>query len=111
MGQVDSQLERLRLRFGEIRAHEVAGVGWVIRVPQVVLPAGWNKQSTNVSFIAPQGYPFAKPDCFWTDADLRLANGALPQNAQLNNPMPGVRINCSGFLGTLTLGIQTAMTS
>jgi hypothetical protein len=90
MGPIDIHLERLRTRVGEVQSQEVPSTGWVIRVPSVALPVGWNKQVIRVSFVAPQGYPFAKPDCFWTDNDLRLANGNMPQNAQLNNPIPGV---------------------
>lgn len=90
MGPIDLHIERLRARIGDVHVQEVAGAGWVIRIPAVTLPTGWNKQSTHVSLVAPQGYPFAKPDCFWTDLDLRLANGNMPQNAQINNPIPGV---------------------
>lgn len=90
MGPIDIQLERLRTRVGEVVVQEIAGTGLVLRVPTVPLPAGWSKQQTGVAFVAPQGYPFAKPDCFWTDPDLRLANGNVPQNAQLNNPIPGL---------------------
>lgn len=90
MGPIDLQLERLRARVGDVHVREVAGTGWVIQISSVTLPIGWNKPSTHVSLVAPQGYPFAKPDCFWADVDLRLANGNLPQNAQINNPIPGV---------------------
>lgn len=90
MGPIDLHLERLRDRVGDVHVQEVAGTGWVIRISAVTLPIGWNKQSTHIILVAPQGYPFAKPDCFWADVDLRLANGNIPQNAQLNNPIPGV---------------------
>jgi hypothetical protein len=52
----------------------------VVTVPNVELPTGWNKPRTTVYFIVPNGYPMAKPDCFWADADLRLASGAMPAN-------------------------------
>jgi len=90
MGPIDIHLERLRIRIGDVQVDDVAGTGWVIRIPMVVLPSGWNKQSIRVSIVAPQGYPFAKPDCFWTDEDLRLANGNMPQSTRLNVPIPGV---------------------
>lgn len=89
MGLIDNQLERLRERLGRAHCQEVPA-GWVIQIPTVGLPAGWNKSVTRVFFLLPQGYPFAKPDCFWTDPDLRLANGNIPQNAQLTNPLPGI---------------------
>jgi hypothetical protein len=90
MGPIDLHLERLRTRIGDFQVQEVAAAGWVIKIADTPLPAGWNKQSTHIFIVAPQGYPFAKPDCFWADPDLRLANGNLPQNSQMNNPIPGV---------------------
>lgn len=90
MGPIDIQLGRLRERVSEVVVQEIAGTGWVLRLPTIPLPDGWSKPHTEVAFVVPQGYPFAKPDCFWADLDLRLANGNLPQNAQLNNPIPGL---------------------
>ena len=46
-------------------------------------PNGWNKEMTDVHFFVPTGYPHANPDCFYVDADVRLVNGSLPANAQL----------------------------
>lgn len=40
-------------------------------------------------FMAPPGYPAAKPDCFWVTPVLRLANGELPQNANEGTVIPG----------------------
>jgi hypothetical protein len=89
MGPIDLHFERLRERYPDATMTELRGTGWSVCVPNVCLPAGWSKSSTRVLFIAPQGYPFANPDCFWTDADLRLANNGVPQNANPSNPMPG----------------------
>jgi hypothetical protein len=60
----------------------------VLTVPDCPLPAGWSKARTAIKFVAPVGYPQGRPDCFWTDPDLRLANGAAPQNTG-GNPLPG----------------------
>jgi len=54
---------------------------------EIPLPEGWTKQSVEIRFIIPVGYPMARPDCFWTDLDLRLANSAMPVNAN-PSPMP-----------------------
>jgi hypothetical protein len=59
----------------------------IVSVPRFVLPAGWSRPDTTVRFFAPVGYPFAKPDCFWVDPDLRLSSGAMPQNTQIQ-PIP-----------------------
>jgi len=53
----------------------------VVEVPGVALPTGWSKPAVTVWFVVPSGYPAAQPDCFWTDADLRLTNGLMPQNS------------------------------
>ena len=57
---------------------------YFVTIPNYLLPAGWNKQNTKIYFIVPAGYPTGKPDCFWTDKDLTLANGATPANASVN---------------------------
>src|SRR5262245_38028725 len=59
----------------------------VISVPGVAVPPGWNKTETAIHFIVPPGYPHANPDCFNADAELRLANGCKPKNAEVQ-PMP-----------------------
>jgi hypothetical protein len=53
----------------------------LVTLPEVPLPPGWSASTTTVWFVVPVGYPAAQPDCFWVDADLRLANGSLPSNS------------------------------
>ena len=90
MGPLDIHVERLKARYEAAVVREVNGSGTLISLPAVPLQAGWNKQATELHFLAPQGYPYAKPDCFWADEDLRLASGAMPQAANCGNPMPGL---------------------
>jgi hypothetical protein len=66
----------------------VDGVHLVV-IQTVTLPAGWSQPHTHVRFIVPNGYPYAPPDCFWSDFNLRLENGQMPQNAQVGNVVPG----------------------
>jgi hypothetical protein len=61
----------------------------LVTVPDVKLPPGWSKQSVTIKFLAPVGYPMARPDCFWTDHDLRLGPGNLPRSTG-PNPIPNV---------------------
>ena len=61
----------------------------LVIVPDVMLPTGWSKSTVVVKFVAPVGYPLARPDCFWTDCDLRLSNGNVPQNTG-QNPIPHI---------------------
>lgn len=90
MGPLEIHVQRLVDRFPDALVRDVPNAGTMVTLPTVAVPGGWNKQSTAIHFIAPVGYPFAKPDCFWADEDLRLASGALPQNANCENPMPGL---------------------
>ncbi|MCC5051266.1 E2/UBC family protein [Xanthomonas campestris] len=55
---------------------------YLVLIPGFPLPAGWSHETINLRFVVPTGYPYAVPDCFWTDADLRLSTGVMPQNAQ-----------------------------
>jgi hypothetical protein len=89
-GPIDIHIERLLSRWPEAKVSSVDGAGTSISLPNYPLPAGWNKPSTSIHFLAPQGYPFAKPDCFWTDEDLRLASGELPKAANFSTAMPGL---------------------
>lgn len=85
---LDAQLKRLQERMPGSSATELPGSGWIVRVPGLELPTGWSKAKSDVRFVAPNGYPFAQPDCFWADPDLRLANGNLPQASNPGQPMP-----------------------
>lgn len=81
-------LQRLEERIPGAHWIEMHGHGRLVVLPSVPLCEGWTKTATEVQFFVPQGYPYAKPDCFWTDGDLRLSSrpSALPQNTQFNNP-------------------------
>ena len=83
-GVVTMQLDELRERFGEAHAQAMTSGTMLVTVPGVRLPRGWSKTSTTIRFLIPPGYPHAQPDCFWADADLRLASGAIPQSSGLN---------------------------
>lgn len=89
MGPFDQQFARLATRYNQVAVRELPGVGRLVTVPGVALPSGWSKASTAVHFVAPDGYPFSRPDCFWADADLRLASGAIPHAANITTPVPG----------------------
>ena len=80
MGPLEMQLQALAERYPGATMRDGAGVT-VVSVPGVRLPEGWSKAEVTVHFIVPVGYPHANPDCFNTDADLRLASGGLPKNA------------------------------
>jgi hypothetical protein len=79
---LEREFEEVRQRFPNATIRAIAGQH-LVSLGQAPLPAGWNKQTSNVYFFVPAGYPHANPDCFYLDPDVRLANGALPANAQI----------------------------
>jgi hypothetical protein len=88
-GILEEQLQALREIFPNASIQSVGGGPSLVTVPDVSLPSGWNQLSTTVYFLAPAGFPMAKPDCFWADASLRLTTGAMPQNSGMT-PIPGL---------------------
>lgn len=84
MNSFDEQVRRLREAYERVEVHDVAGGSRWISVAPIALPRGWNQVSTAIVFVAPAGFPMAQPDCFWADAGLRLASGAMPANSGLN---------------------------
>ncbi len=63
--------------------------GHLVIIKDVPIKNGWDRSVVEVLFLTSPGYPAAKPDCFWVSPQLRLASGALPQNAKDGNPIPG----------------------
>jgi len=61
---------------------------FVIKVPKVRIPPGWNASEADIWFVIPVQYPSARPDCFWTVESLLLEGGRIPQNTG-PNPLPG----------------------
>jgi hypothetical protein len=90
VGPLDIHVQRLRERHPAAQVRDVGGGLTLVSLAELILPTGWNKPATAVHFALPQGYPFAKPDCFWADEELRLASGAIPQNSNCGNAIPGI---------------------
>ena len=47
------------------------------------LPKGYNNQATDLLLKIPLSYPNGKPDMFWTEEALTLADGRVPQKAEV----------------------------
>jgi len=63
----------------------------LVTIPELKLPPGWKPKIVTLMFLAPPGYPAAKPDCFWlSPAPVRLDTGGVPQNSNDINEMPEV---------------------
>jgi len=73
----------------EAELQSLSNGGYLVTIRSVPIKNGWNCQLVDVLFIAPPGYPAAKPDCFWVTPLLRLENGGLPQNANDVTAIPG----------------------
>jgi hypothetical protein len=80
MSILDRQLEELRQVYPTgAEATTLPSGAVLIELKSVALPQGWSKPTTSIRFVVPVGYPFAAPDCFWADNDLRIAPTAQPQ--------------------------------
>lgn len=86
MSIIDVQMEDLRRDYPEATADPRPDGTFLITVPNVPVPTGWNHSHTTIQFLAPVGFPMARPDCFWTDEGLRLSNNVLPKNAGPQGP-------------------------
>lgn len=88
---VQAQFEQLRAVSPDATLEEVAdGSVWVVVPGVAVGPAGqWSHDQVTVRYLLPLGFPQARPDCFWADADLRLAGGGMPQNSGVQDAPHG----------------------
>jgi hypothetical protein len=83
MTNVNGQLAEVEFRRPGAAIESMPGGQDLLVVPMVPLPPGWNRPAATVSILVPTGYPHARLDCFYTEPDLRLANGADPANSSV----------------------------
>jgi len=92
---LDRQLEDLRrVYLAGAEAKPLPSGAVLIELKNIALPGGWNKTHTSIRFVVPVGYPFAAPDCFWADNDLRVAPARQPQ---ATNFQPVPELNAPGL--------------
>lgn len=90
MSPFEQQFEVFKNLKADASKEALPNGAWLISVPGVKLPVGWNRNDVTVLFVAPPGYPAAQPDCFWVEpGGLRLQNGGTPQASNDSNPIPG----------------------
>ncbi|MDI1344148.1 MAG: E2/UBC family protein [Pseudolabrys sp.] len=87
MTPFEEQFDALQKELSGASYLKIPDGSFVVTVPGLRLPDGWTAPVTTVYFIAPVGYPVSRPDCFWSDADLKLTGGRVPQNTGAN-PLP-----------------------
>lgn len=85
---LQAQLAELEADHPGTALTEVGDGSFVIKIPQVAVPAGWTASTADVWFVVPVQYPSARPDCFWTEASLLLTGNRIPQNTG-GNALPG----------------------
>lgn len=78
MTPLQQQFALLKDTFADATMRELPSGAAIITLPNYALPPGWSQSTTTVYFVAPVGFPFGRPDCFWADPSLRIANGAMP---------------------------------
>lgn len=86
MTPLELQFESVQSKYNNASIEPLPSGATIITLQNVTLPTGWSKPTSTLKFIAPSGYPFAAPDCFWADVDLRLVNGAMPQASNITAP-------------------------
>lgn len=93
MTPFERQLHDLKEVAPGAEGRPLASGATLIMIPNVSLPSGWNATVTSIRFLAPVGYPFAAPDCFWADATLRLKSGTGMPQASNVQPIPETNEN------------------
>ena len=84
MGVLEEQFTSLLQDYPSAQMKPQADGTFVVVIEGSKLAQGWNQATTTVRFVVPLGYPIARPDCFWTDSNVRVANGtANPKNAAI----------------------------
>jgi hypothetical protein len=57
--------------------------GWAnLLFAKYPLPGGYSKVTSDLLLKFPLSYPNGKPDMFWVEPDVTLANGKAPQSAE-----------------------------
>jgi hypothetical protein len=109
---MQDQLLALQQRHPGTSATPLPSGATLIRIPNFRICDGWNRNAVEIRFLAPHGYPYAQPDCFWADEGLRLNSGLMPQNSNIS-PVPETSENGCWFswhLASWTPGADTLMT-
>jgi hypothetical protein len=75
--RLKKEFDLVASRYGQLEISP--NFDWVI-IKFFNLTVGWSKGSISVLLIIPPGYPLTPPDNFFTDPELRLANGSCPTN-------------------------------
>lgn len=67
------EIELLRKKYGPLRHGD--NLDWVL-FNEFHLPAGWNREKTQLLVLIPPGYPVTPPDNFYVPIGFRSASGS-----------------------------------
>lgn len=82
----DRELHSLKQRYGEL--DHGADLDWML-FKEFSLPAGWNREWTELLVLITAGYPSNPPDNFFVLNGLRLSGGNMPGNYSENQTVLG----------------------
>jgi Prokaryotic E2 family E len=80
--QLVEEVEALRKEGMEVELSEEGDWANIV-IQDSPLAHGFNKKTTTLLLKFPLGYPNARPELFWTDRDLTLADGSVPASAEV----------------------------
>ena len=83
MDVVTTQIAQLQDRHPEAHLERAPDGQQLLVVPGVTTGEGFSASEVTLRVLVPTGYPHAHPDCFYTDASLRLVSGAEPANSSV----------------------------
>jgi len=106
----EPEVQALEVRYERVVVDPQADRSVHLVLECVRLPAGWSQSASSIAFVLPVGYPAAQPDCFYAEASLRLASGALPQNAGMQHFRGATWLWFSWHLATWIPGRDNTMT-
>lgn len=76
------QAEELRKTGFSITLREEGGIAKLL-IPNFTLPDGYSQPHSDLLVLVPISYPNGKPDMFWVDETVLLANGQVPHKANV----------------------------
>jgi len=78
--QLVEEVDQLRAQGYQIEVVEAEG--WInVLLRAYPVPVGYSQSSTELLVKLPVSYPNGRPDMFWTDQELVLADGSIPKSA------------------------------
>lgn len=93
-----AHFERLKERFPEATLTRLPSGAALVTVPGCPVQPGWPVPKVTIRFLAPNGYPVAKPDCFWVEPKLSLnGQAAVPKNSTYDNQIAETAIKAHWF--------------